>query len=317
MAVIDALVAVIPMLGLLIVVHELGHFLVAKAVGVRVLKFSVGFGAHRDRQAASALGAQRQRVRDRLDPARGLRPDARRALSGRRGRADPGRRARRRVPRAQARLAAASASCSPAMNLLLPVVCLDRDLWGGIDRLDAVVGMVDVARPRRSPASRRAIGSSSSMAKRFGTTERRSRRSASTRRATASCLEVERHGERPRSTWRWLQQEVRDGFGGNEEIGWIGISHDRRDARVALPDPASEAARAPGCGRGIGCSPSTAPRSTAGRSSKRPIAAPQGAFATLKIERPQPLDDAEVARYRATGERSESQTDELTLRCRA
>ncbi|MCK4351328.1 MAG: site-2 protease family protein, partial [Candidatus Krumholzibacteria bacterium] len=31
-------------LGLLIFVHELGHFLVAKAVGVRVLKFCLGFG---------------------------------------------------------------------------------------------------------------------------------------------------------------------------------------------------------------------------------------------------------------------------------
>ena len=45
MGVIDTLVAVIPMLGILIVVHELGHFLVAKACGVRVLKFSIGFGA--------------------------------------------------------------------------------------------------------------------------------------------------------------------------------------------------------------------------------------------------------------------------------
>ena len=41
---IDTLVAVIPMLGILIVAHELGHFLVAKACGVRVLKFSIGFG---------------------------------------------------------------------------------------------------------------------------------------------------------------------------------------------------------------------------------------------------------------------------------
>ncbi|PIE56333.1 MAG: RIP metalloprotease RseP [Desulfobulbus propionicus] len=32
-------------LGLLIFVHELGHFLVAKAFGVRVLKFSLGFGS--------------------------------------------------------------------------------------------------------------------------------------------------------------------------------------------------------------------------------------------------------------------------------
>ena len=45
MDVIDHLFAVIPMLGILIFVHELGHFLVAKACGVRVLKFSIGFGA--------------------------------------------------------------------------------------------------------------------------------------------------------------------------------------------------------------------------------------------------------------------------------
>lgn len=32
------------LLGVLIFVHELGHFLVAKAAGVRVLKFSLGFG---------------------------------------------------------------------------------------------------------------------------------------------------------------------------------------------------------------------------------------------------------------------------------
>ncbi|NTV53523.1 MAG: site-2 protease family protein, partial [Candidatus Firestonebacteria bacterium] len=31
-------------LGLLVFVHELGHFLVAKAAGIRVLKFSLGFG---------------------------------------------------------------------------------------------------------------------------------------------------------------------------------------------------------------------------------------------------------------------------------
>ena len=30
-------------LGILIFVHELGHFLVAKSVGIRVEKFSLGF----------------------------------------------------------------------------------------------------------------------------------------------------------------------------------------------------------------------------------------------------------------------------------
>jgi len=31
-------------LGLLILVHELGHYLVARACGVKVLRFSIGFG---------------------------------------------------------------------------------------------------------------------------------------------------------------------------------------------------------------------------------------------------------------------------------
>src|SRR5262249_58371532 len=32
------------MVGLLVAVHELGHFTAAKALGVRVLRFSLGFG---------------------------------------------------------------------------------------------------------------------------------------------------------------------------------------------------------------------------------------------------------------------------------
>ena len=41
---VTSIVIAIIVLGLLIVFHELGHFLVAKRVGVGVLKFSVGFG---------------------------------------------------------------------------------------------------------------------------------------------------------------------------------------------------------------------------------------------------------------------------------
>ena len=31
-------------LGVLVIVHEFGHFIVAKACGIRVEKFSIGFG---------------------------------------------------------------------------------------------------------------------------------------------------------------------------------------------------------------------------------------------------------------------------------
>ena len=40
----NTLFSFILVLGLLIFVHELGHFLFAKLFGVRVLKFSLGFG---------------------------------------------------------------------------------------------------------------------------------------------------------------------------------------------------------------------------------------------------------------------------------
>ena len=37
--------AFLVLLGLLIIIHELGHYLVARWVGVKVLRFSIGFGA--------------------------------------------------------------------------------------------------------------------------------------------------------------------------------------------------------------------------------------------------------------------------------
>jgi len=44
MQTITVIIAGLVALGLLVFVHELGHFLVAKAAGIRVLKFSLGFG---------------------------------------------------------------------------------------------------------------------------------------------------------------------------------------------------------------------------------------------------------------------------------
>ena len=36
--------SIVLLLGGLIFVHELGHFIVAKALGVKVVRFSIGFG---------------------------------------------------------------------------------------------------------------------------------------------------------------------------------------------------------------------------------------------------------------------------------
>lgn len=45
MNILSTIVAFVIALGLLIVFHELGHYLVARLCGVKVLRFSVGFGA--------------------------------------------------------------------------------------------------------------------------------------------------------------------------------------------------------------------------------------------------------------------------------
>src|SRR5262245_48129257 len=44
MSLINTIVAFIVALGVLIVVHEYGHYIVARFCGVKVLRFSVGFG---------------------------------------------------------------------------------------------------------------------------------------------------------------------------------------------------------------------------------------------------------------------------------
>jgi regulator of sigma E protease len=41
---VTTLLAFLFVLGVLIFVHELGHFLAARRIGVRVLTFSLGFG---------------------------------------------------------------------------------------------------------------------------------------------------------------------------------------------------------------------------------------------------------------------------------
>ncbi len=315
MAFIDSLVAVIPMLGVLIVVHELGHFLVAKAVGVRVLKFSIGFGA--------PIGVGKLRLRwerngteyvigwiplggfvrmlgepypgdDTLGPP--IPEDAR------------GDEFLERKPVWQ-RLCVVFAG--PAMNLLLPVVCLIGILWHGIDRLDAVVGMVDAGSPAAiagiAPGDR-ILAVDGEPVRHYGEalTPIRERKPGET-----LALELERDGDRFSVDVVVASQEVRDGFGGNEEIGWIGLSHDRRDARVALPDPASAAGRA-GLRSGDRVLAVDGVEVEGWEALEAANRAASGRLASWTIERPRPLDDAAVARL-ASGERVEAGADELTL----
>ena len=126
-------------LGVLVFVHELGHFLAAKRVGIRVLKFQLGFNP-----TIRQLPPRRHRVQHRRAAARRLREDGRRKPRG------ATRRTRQRHPtdeflsktkweRFQVLI------MGPVMNLLLAVVLTAVVLYQGARE----------ARVRRSAGRRR------------------------------------------------------------------------------------------------------------------------------------------------------------------
>jgi membrane-associated protease RseP (regulator of RpoE activity) len=139
--------AFVLLLSTLIFVHELGHFLVAKACGVRVLKFSLGFGppigigrhrlswtrGHTEYVVAwFPLGGFVKMLGESLeemgDPAMIAHPEE--TLNGR--------------PTWQ-KLAIVFAG--PAMNLLLPVVVFMATLAVGMPRPLPVIGTIEPASP--------------------------------------------------------------------------------------------------------------------------------------------------------------------------
>ena len=248
MAVIDTLVAVIPMLGILILVHELGHFLVAKAFGVRVLKFSIGFGA------PIGFGRTRARwVRGGTEYVIGWIP-----LGGfvrMLGEPMPGDESFQAPIPEDARpdefleskpvwQKLAIVFAGPAMNLLLPVVCLMGILWFGLPRPDAVVGMVEAG----SPAARAGIRPGDRILAVDGEPVEwwdevvlpiRERAEGGTLE-----LEVERGGSERVLEVPIGRQMTRDAYGSVVETGWIGIGHRRLAAVVGVPSEGSPAARA-------------------------------------------------------------------------
>ena len=248
MAVLDTLVAVIPLLGILIVVHELGHFLVAKACGVRVLKFSIGFGA--------PIGFGKMRLRWERNgteyvigwiPLGGFVRMLGEPMPGDEDFAPP-------VPEdvrpdefleskpTWQKLAVVFAG--PAMNLLLPVVCFVGILWVGFPWPDAVVGMVEP----NSPAARagvepgdRVIAVDGAAVEWWDEVFLPIREGAEN---SSIVFELERDAERFRIEVPVVHQRTRDRYGAVVDTGWVGIAHARMAALVGVLEEASPAARA-------------------------------------------------------------------------
>ncbi len=109
-----SLVAVVAVLGFMILIHEFGHYAVAKWLGVRVEQFAIGFGKR-------LIGFRRGRdgLSHQRDPTRRLRQDERREPDGRAHGRSAG--VRRSHPRWHRFLIAIA---GPTMNILLAIVLL-------------------------------------------------------------------------------------------------------------------------------------------------------------------------------------------------
>jgi regulator of sigma E protease len=238
--VVQYLVAFAVLLSVLIFVHELGHFLVAKACGVRVLKFCLGFGppvrigrlrlawkrGHTEYAIAwfplggfvKMLG---EHPDEQDDPEAKAHPDE--ALGSK--------------PVWQ-KLAIVFAG--PAMNLLLPVAVFAGTLFVGMPRPAAVVGSVEAG----SPAERAGIGPGDRIVALggqpvawWGDVEEAVR----ARPGGALVLEIERSGERRGVALSLEERSGLDEFGTAEAVGWSGLAHRRPRAMVGVPDAASPA----------------------------------------------------------------------------
>jgi regulator of sigma E protease len=128
---VTTLLAFLLTLGVLIVVHEYGHYRVARACGVKVLRFSVGFG--------SALW-RRQRTPDSTEFVVGALPLGGyvRMLDEREGPVAPHERDQA-FNRKPLRQRVAIVAAGPAANLLLAVLLYAASMWLGVQEPKAVL----------------------------------------------------------------------------------------------------------------------------------------------------------------------------------
>jgi len=237
------LFALVVMLGVLVFVHELGHFLVAKACGVRVLKFSLGFGPTigfgRFKLAWTRGGTEYviawfplggfvkmlgESPGEEEDPEARVHPDE--TLGAK--------------PVWQ-KLAIVFAG--PAMNLLLPVVIFVGMLYAGIPRALPVVGTVEASSPAASAGFRpddRILKIGDEPVTWWDDVEEGLRSQPD----AAVPVTIERDGV---TTTLVLPVGARPGldpFGGVQRVGWSGLGHARLPATLGVPEASGPGALA-------------------------------------------------------------------------
>jgi regulator of sigma E protease len=241
--ILNALPPFILVLGVLVTLHELGHFLAARACGVRVLKFSIGFG--------SAIGFGRWRLRWFRNGTEfviawiplggyvkmlGENLDEQDAPATRADRAHS-------LPAASLWRKLTIVLAGPAMNLALPVAVFLALLWVGAPRQAAVIGSVERGSPAEAAGLEpgdAVVAADGSAVHGWNDVEAAIRR----RPASELRLTIARGGVRRELS---VRSEARSGFdiaGIPGDVGWIGAHHERQLATLAVPSPESAAAHA-------------------------------------------------------------------------
>jgi regulator of sigma E protease len=223
------------MLGVLIFVHELGHFLAAKACGIRVLKFSLGFG--------SPIGIGRFRMRWVRGPTEyvvcwiplggfvkmlGEMPD----------------------PETAPELAAYPEQtleskplwqklivifAGPVMNLLLPVLIYTGILAAGFPQADTLIGEVEAGSPAAAAGLRpndRVIAIDGEPVQWWNQISD----VFAARTSGELTVEFERDGARETARLSIESRQRSDPFGELVAVGWSGLYHRRPQAMIALAD---------------------------------------------------------------------------------
>ena len=244
--------AFVMMLGVLITVHEFGHFIVAKWAGVRVLKFSIGFGP--------AIGIGRFRMRWERGgteyviawfPLGGfvrMLGDTTEQFVGDGAEepewaADPDL-AQQTLPAQPLWKKLAIIFAGPAMNLVLPVFVIAGTLAFGVDRPTAIVGSVERGSPAESAGLLPGDRISAVDGEPVGWWDEVAR-AVRARPAGNLALTVERPETAPFEVdFDVVKRTGLDIFRGQDDVGWLGIQHPRQQAIVGVTDADSPAGRA-------------------------------------------------------------------------